>query len=198
MATFRELGEQLLFDRVDFSAVGYAEPGYDLEEGQRGIVFADWNANTVYDRASGKFRELDRIMPRLARIAEWLGYAQIDWQFENGLCGGQDASPEVILNTLHEAGIRDVVFSIDGVGQFDTYFSVWVHSPEVDYATRVLEHGDTRGPDPARAMESALKDASSKMRQLSGDGIKYAKCKEDGTAEVRLVSPEEWVSGIKD
>jgi hypothetical protein len=42
-----------------------------------------------------------------------------------------------------------------------------------------------------------LKDAAEKMGKLSGTGIRYAECKEDGTADVRLMSQEEFVKGIR-
>lgn len=47
------------------------------------------------------------------------------------------------------------------------------------------------------ALERGLKEAAVKMKALDGDGIKFAQIQADGTANVRLVSPEEFVEGIK-
>ena len=273
MATFREIAEQLVIDHVDFEAWdGYAEPGYDLRDDQIGIVFANWNNKSHYDRETHEFVITDNTMPRLARIAEWLGfvtewsdewsvcecgkafrisgdsyswtmyghwfdewvecgdcikenpsdyiediedkhrkantiwgldltehgYARVDVEFEHGLYGGQDACPEVILKTLNGAGVCGVVFNVDATGQFDCAFSAYVRKEDLKEAQEALAGGDTKCDiDPATAMDMALRDASAKMAQLEGDGIKYAQCKEDGTADVRLVSPQEWVEGIK-
>lgn len=281
MTTFREIATQLVIDHVDFEACEYAEPGYHLRNDQVGIVFANWNNKSYYDREKREFVVTDDTMPRLARVAEWLGfevewldewvvcsmcnaafrkspdgygwtmygyifdgwtdhifdgraecgdcitedpgnyleaikdnyhsadtvlgdtlvdhgYARVDIEFEHGLYGGQDASPEVIWNTLHECEIEGVIFSLDAAGQFDTAFSVWVREEDLKIATAALRHGNTRCElDPAEACKRALRSASEQMRELQGDGIRYAKCKEDGTADVRLVSPEEFVDGIK-
>lgn len=274
MATLREIATQLVVDHADFEAWdGYAEPGYSLREDQIGIVFANWNDKSHYDEDLREFVVDDDTMPRLARIAEWLGfeiewsdewcvcecgkafrvnadsyswtmhghifdgwvecgdcikedptnyiediqgsyrnadtilgatladhgYARVDIQFEHGLYGGQDASPRAIWNTLYESQITGVIFSIDTVGQFDSHFSVWVREDDLEDATEALAHGNTRCElDPAEACKRALQSASEQMRDLQGDGIRYAKCNPDGTADVRLVSPEEFVAGIRD
>lgn len=59
---------------------------------------------------------------------------------------------------------------------------------------------DTAKPgDVARRMEEGLKAASRAMSELPDDqGIKYAKVNADGSADVRIVNSEEFISGIKD
>lgn len=134
---------------------------------------------------------------------EAAGYKDINPEdsFQNGLYGGQCANPETIASSLHAADIFRFLFRIDSVGQFDVRFSCFIHEEEYDAALAALDFGDpskTDGPDPATAMKAALQDASAKMSKLDGPGIKYAKCNPDGTADVRLVSNEEFIDGIKD
>ena len=102
------------------------------------------------------------------------------------------------------------MFSIEGVGQFDTEFTVWIHKSELGLESTddwdvvygaILNFLETpiksAGPDPATAMCNALQDATAQMSKLQGEGIRYAECKEDGTADVRMVSPAEFIEGIK-
>jgi hypothetical protein len=126
------------------------------------------------------------------------GYVRLEANFAHGLYGGQAADPQRIGQVLRNAGVERYLFDLDAVGQFDMKFSVWVHeSEDVTRAQAALDGGKTDGPDPATMMEKALKDASAKMAQLpDGQGVKYAQCNADGTAQVRLVSPEEFVRGI--
>ena len=263
-----------LLEDEDYNvADGYAEPWYDIELGGKGIILADWNDKSHYDRDAGKWVVTDDKMPRLAELAERLGFDiewvdewavcdcgkafrtsgnsyswrmfgwynedegyqcgecvkadpddYIDWLvmehtrantilddeeleaagfaevpiiFEHGLYGGQDASPERIAGALEELRY-DKLFSISSVGQFETAFVVWVRSKFLGLATELLGKADIRcDMDPAKAMEAALKDATRKMRELEGEGIQYAQCHGDGTASVRMVSPEEFGAGIK-
>jgi len=275
--TVKDFCTRIMFDLLENEeynvANDYAEPGYDLENGGGGIIFADWNDKSHYDQETRTRVVTDDKMPRLAELAERLGFDiewvdewavcdcqkafrtqpdsyswrmfgyfnedggyqcgecvkadpddYIDWLvmehtrantilddeeleaagfaevpiiFEHGLYGGQDASPERIAEALAELRY-DKLFSITSVGQFDTTFVVWVRSEFLGLATELLGKADIRcDMDPAKAMESALKDATRKMNELEGEGIKYAQCHEDGTASVRLVSPEEFVAGIR-
>lgn len=114
--------------------------------------------------------------------------------YQHGLYGGQDDNPRAIAKTLRSWGIGRFLFTIDGVGQFDMDFSVWVHESE-KHLLRGRPEGKT-DIDPATALERALKSASVQMSQLEGNGIKYAKCKDDGTATVRIVSPQEFIDGV--
>jgi pyridoxine/pyridoxamine 5'-phosphate oxidase len=61
--------------------------------------------------------------------------------------------------------------------------------------TPMLEESETDGTDPARALSAAMQDASLKMSRLSGDGVKVATCNPDGTADVRMVSNEDFIAG---
>ena len=121
------------------------------------------------------------------------GYVRMDVEFQNGLYGGQSASPHKIADALLERGIERFVFQIDRVRQFDMDFSCWVHEDE---DLPALSGEETDGPDPARSMQAALQDATAKMADLpDGPGVKVAKCNPDGTASVRTVSPEDFIAG---
>lgn len=144
---------------------------------------------------------LDQIMnnPRAALTFDLgdlgeLGFVKLMGDLESGLHPGQDADPALIARQLRAAGVDRYFFQIDSVGQFDLDFSVWVDRDQLDRIPHTVE---TQGYSPSQACQAALKDASAKMAQLSGPGIKYAVCKADGTADVRLVSREEFIAGIK-
>ena len=122
------------------------------------------------------------------------GYFQVNEEsFESGLYGNQCDNPEVIAESMRKLGVNRFVFGIDSVGQFDVNFSLWVHESE----KHLLPDCDieSEGADPAIAMQSALKDASRKVGELEGQGVKVATCHSDGTATARLVSKRDFLSG---
>lgn len=124
------------------------------------------------------------------------GYVKAnDEEYQNGWYGGQDDDPDAIAESLENHGITRYLFQIDSVGQFDLRFSVWVHEDEAD-----LLNGQPEGKckeDPANVLKRGLQGASKAMGELQGDGIKYSKVNADGTADARMVSPEEFVAGVK-
>ena len=87
------------------------------------------------------------------------------------------------------------MFQIDSVGQFESRFSCWVHDDDMPEDELDLGSSETDGVDPAKMMAAGLKDASEKMSKLSGEGVKVATCNADGTADVRLVSGEDFIAG---
>lgn len=124
---------------------------------------------------------------------EGLGYVKYgdeDEHFENGLYGGQRDDPQVIAKSLRGRGISRFIFNLDGVGQFDMDFTVWIHKDEVGKLTGTVE---SKGVDPAEMCKKAL----SNLEFPSGEGIKYAEIDcSTGTAKTRLVSNEEFINGI--
>jgi hypothetical protein len=159
----------------------------------------------VLEDPSGYLEELEGHARRAVTIEgvdlEAAGYKDVDPEnsFQHGLYGGQCASPEKIAETLEAADVSRFVFRIDSVGQFDCRFSCFVHKDEHSAAVAALATGETDGPDPAAAMKAALQDATDKMSRLpDGPGVKYARCNPDGTADVRVVSPQEFINGIRD
>lgn len=73
--------------------------------------------------------------PHTALTLDWdlegPGYVKLDGDFQNGLYGGQSASPEKIAADLRSRGVSRFVFKIDSKGQFDLKFSCWVHREEI-------------------------------------------------------------------
>ena len=122
------------------------------------------------------------------------GYVLLDEKFEHGLHSGQNADPKVIASGLREKGIRRFLFNLDGVGQFDIDFSVYVH--ESEYKDDLLDDVETDGVDIAANTEKALKAASG----VSSEDGKIAYTTIDtqtGTATTRQLTPEEFVNGVK-
>ena len=115
--------------------------------------------------------------------------------YENGWYGGQNDDPTAIAKDMEAHGISRFLFRVDSVGQFDLRFSVFVHEDEAH-----LLSGTPQGKceDPAIALKRGLQGASDGMSKLQGKGIKYSKIHSDGTATTRLVSPEEFVAGIRE
>lgn len=121
------------------------------------------------------------------------GYVRVDREFENGLYGGQDDSPRAIAKALEARGVEDFIFVLDDVGQFDSRFSVWVKEEDHGAAEGVEGKADV---DPARAMEAALRSIPVQF----GPGIQYTTVHVDdggATVNTRMVSPEEFINGIK-
>ena len=129
------------------------------------------------------------------------GYARINEQyFERGFHAGQSSDPQAIFDTLTNAGCGDtLVFQINSTGQFDVRFSAYVKEDNLDAAKEALDAGRTDSEvSPAVMLERGLKEASKGMAKLdSADGIKHATIHDDGTADVRVVSAQEFVEGIK-
>jgi hypothetical protein len=124
-------------------------------------------------------------------------YRKVDADFENGLCGGQCDDPKIIAEGLRKLGVERFIFEIDGVAQFGLSFSVWVHESEWNKTISWLDPAkiESKGDDPAVAMQTALRDASTKLATLDGPGVKVAKCHAGGTATVKLVSEWDFIDG---
>lgn len=124
------------------------------------------------------------------------GYVLVQGDFENGFHDGQDADPKRIARALETQGIHRFLFNLDSTGQFDTRFSVYVHESEIGKLDREqFAHAEKDGPSVAGALRSGLADAARKMDALQPGGIKCATIKTDGTADVRVIGPEEFVNG---
>ena len=116
----------------------------------------------VLDDPEGYLKYLDgnpEVANTLNLDLEPHGYRKIDADFENGLYGGQSDDPEVIADSLRELGVERFIFDIDGVGQFDCDFSVWVHESEWEKTVSWLDPTEieSKGADPAVAMQAALR-----------------------------------------
>jgi len=79
--------------------------------------------------------------------------------FETGLHIGMDDDPQKIAKQLRAAGITRFLFKVDGRGQFDTNFSLWIHKSQWNLLPKIDPHGF----DPGKAAESALRGAIQEM-----------------------------------
>ncbi len=127
------------------------------------------------------------------------GYVLLQDGFEHGFYGGQDADPELIGKALREQGVGRFIFTLDGTGQFDIRFSVWVHRDDIDRLdVEAWEQAPKDGPSVVKGLRRALDDASRKMAELPDvpGHPKVARCDAGtGTARVRTVTPQEFVDG---
>lgn len=128
------------------------------------------------------------------------GWKQLDYTFENGLYGGQSASPAKIAAWLRKQGVEKFLFKIDTVGQFDMDFTVWVSDEEdIDehYFKTDADWGRMNGPDPAEMAKKALKSVPPMPVSEVGK-VQYVKVNtRDGTADVRYLTQEEFIKGVK-
>jgi len=134
------------------------------------------------------------------------GWRRVDYDFENGLYGGQAASPKKIAAYLHRNGFDKLIFKVDSVGQFDTDFSVWVPITEdgddnlsANTASILVDTAPwnaLNGPDPAEMAKRALKSIPPMPVSEVGK-VQYVKVNtHDGTADVRYLTQEEFVQGV--
>lgn len=129
------------------------------------------------------------------------GYVKLQDDFENGFHQGQDANPKVIAKSLHEIGVSRFIFVIDGKGQFDMRFSLWIAKEEMEKLTEEKlaewEQLPKDGPSVSDGLRRSLQAASVEMSKLPDTpGVKVAKCNVvDGTATAKVVSPDDFVRG---
>lgn len=122
-------------------------------------------------------------------------YVKLSQEFENGLYGGQDASPEKIAEALRARDVTRFLFRIESVGQFDMKFACYVHKDEADRVGELPEDQTKADLDPAEGLKRALQS----IRTEPGPGINYTKCDvSTGTSSTRKVSADEFRKGIKD
>lgn len=66
------------------------------------------------------------------------GYVRIDKTYESGWYGTND-DPKAIGKALRSKGIGRFIFIVDGKGQFNMEFSVWVHGSQADMLNEEVE-----------------------------------------------------------
>jgi hypothetical protein len=122
------------------------------------------------------------------------GYIKVEDGFENGFHTGQDASPELIANALTKQDIHRFIFNLDGVGQFDINFSVYIHESEQDKLNKEnFDETEKDGPSNSEALKRALKSCS--LASHTGDGVQVVKCNSDGTTTTKIVSQQDFIEG---
>ena len=85
----------------------YAEPGYSLDNEKMPILFANWNAETRWNRETNKSETISKLMPMLGEFAEAVG-CSIEWSDEWSVCECRKAfrhSPDSYGWTMYGATI---------------------------------------------------------------------------------------------
>lgn len=124
------------------------------------------------------------------------GYQRLEQDYERGMHPGQDADPRNIAKLLRQQGIQRFLFQNDDTRQFDFTFSVWVHADEWSKLDQSkLTREAINGPSISGRMQAGLQAATAALGKLEGDGVRVAEVREDGTAEARLVSREDFIAG---
>lgn len=96
------------------------------------------------------------------------GYFLFQNNLVSGLHQGQDASPQKVGAALEKRGVTRYLFQLDGLGQFDAKWSVWVHESERDDDGLLpLAPEETQGPSNSARAEKFLKEASAALRKSS-------------------------------
>ncbi len=130
------------------------------------------------------------------------GYIKLNTEdYQSGMHGGQLDDPKVIGRNLSALGIERYLFDINSVGQFDMRFSVYVHEDDIEEYQK--EHDDDDLPevdseaseDPAEIMKAYLKDIPLKSKEEQGDGIQVATMNPDGSANVKIISRQDFIDG---
>jgi hypothetical protein len=123
------------------------------------------------------------------------GFIHLDQEFEHGFHPGQDADPKKILASLQAKGCTRVLFTIDGVGQFDVRFSVWIGQEDFARVAGGLAGNEVNGPSVSGALQRALESASRQSAALPpGDGPIVSTIGAGG-ATTRRVSVQDFVEG---
>jgi len=145
-----------------------------------------------------EYKNTNKALPS-ARSTDDLGLAKVNTEsFQNGWYGGQCDTPAPIIESLNSKDI-DVWFKVYP-RQFDMDFDVYVKEKDLERASYILSNTNTETDiDPATLLKQGLEAASAAMSKLPNDsGIKHATIDTDsGTATARIVTPAEFVKGIK-
>lgn len=121
-------------------------------------------------------------------------FVRLPQDFESGWHHGQDANPKKIAAALLARGIERFVFNLDGVGQFDAAFSVWI---DKSYDLQALPRNETRADvSPSEQLRLYLQSTTT-IPVPRGNGVAvFTPDRNDPTkAVVRLVSPEDFIAG---
>lgn len=123
------------------------------------------------------------------------GYVRVEGGFENGLHHGQTDDPKLIAKALRGMGIKRFLFKLDGRGQFDVSFSVYVHESEMGkFDERAFADTDIQmDQSPAEATEQALRNMP--VGAAPPGHVRVVKVQPDGSTKVRDVSGEDFVAG---
>lgn len=128
------------------------------------------------------------------RSPEDLGLVKVNEEsFENGLYGGQNDTPEPIIEALNDQNI-DVWFKVYP-RQFDCDFDVYVRTEDHDRAKQILEGIDTElDYDPAEQMKKALQNIPPIDPNANGVTVNSIDVS-TGTVKTKVVSKQDFIDG---
>lgn len=107
------------------------------------------------------------------------GWTQLDEKYQNGLYGGQNDDPKLIIELFQQQDPPIDVLFTGYTGQFDITFFAWVRDSEVERALFALAKYHGLPFDPATEMSKALRGEHSDYYHV----------------ESRMVSADEFISG---
>jgi len=86
------------------------------------------------------------------------GYVQVPQEYETGWHPGQNDSPVTVSQTLgNQLWMERYLFAIDSTGQFDTQWSVWIHTEELEGLTeRAFDHFEDTVPEDVDMEEAGM------------------------------------------
>ena len=145
------------------------------------------------DEILEQYANVQRSLPEV-RSPEDLGLVQVSGKMENGLYGGQNDTPEPIIEALNAAGI-DVWFVVEP-RQFDMDFWAFVREADQLEAASIINNTNTElDYDPAVQLEKALKSISLN-RADDSEGVTVNKVDiSTGTVKTKVVSKQDFIDG---
>lgn len=178
------------------------QPSYFDLEGERICHECIGNhASEVFESIEGNERKA--LTADLGLKPEEHSYVKILDKLENGLHEHMASDPKVIAKELKKLGVSRFIFMIDESSQFYITFSCWVHEDELEKVGTEPDIKTDADVSPAEYCKRALREASINSATLTAEqkekgGVIYTKVNVgDGTAETRLVPPDEFIKGVK-
>jgi hypothetical protein len=103
---------------------------FSIEDGEINCV------NCLIDNAEDYLKSLENNWHKANTISKInptdYNYVKLDHKYATGFYDGQTDDPEKIAKSLLANGVERFLFHIDGVGQFDVHYFVFVHNSEID------------------------------------------------------------------
>lgn len=152
------------------------------------------NAAEYLESIEGKYRTA--LSDSLGITPEDYGYVVAISDMESGFHRHQTDDPKTVAKEFKKLGIERFLFALEGVGQFDVSFRVYVHESEKHLLPEDVEDIDTHceGPSIAENAERALR--SIPPADPNSPHGQYVKVDvSTGTAEVFPLDPEKFVKG---
>lgn len=121
------------------------------------------------------------------------GYVkQNDRRMQTGFHRGMNDDPTKIAEQLRAAGCKRLAFQVDGVSQFYSEWSWWLHESELHRIR--AENINTRGFSPSAALEATLKKVPA-MAQVPGAVVCHSLDLEKEEVHTRIISAQQFIEG---